>query len=301
MLYIQGLFKLIYLDPRPIFLNKELNNNYCICDYGKPSGHSLASTGITLLLYYDLKKYIKLKGCMIYLFRFFLFSIVIAIILSRIHLGVHSINQCVIGALLGITIFFFIRRTEDALLKYMIWPIFYKDRFKFRNPVALILCLMIFMNYVLFLLWAYVYTEKEYPDMSFINFENCHFDCAGNTQKISMNFSGKTLRDALGFNVFFGLLLGILLTDERNFSYKGLYADGSVKKYLLRLFIFLLFFSLLILVDFPKIHHNFIALVRAMSVPIIVGILLTSTFFQTLHLLRLDIRRTIFTPEQSIL
>ena len=43
LFYCQGFLKLLYMNYRPVFLTPELRSDYCVCDYGQPSGHAMTS------------------------------------------------------------------------------------------------------------------------------------------------------------------------------------------------------------------------------------------------------------------
>ena len=46
-------------------------------------------------------------------------------------------------------------------MKYLIWPAFYKKRFRGINSIAWLLVINVSLNYILLSLWAYVYTNIE--------------------------------------------------------------------------------------------------------------------------------------------
>ena len=279
MIYTQSLLKIIYKDPRPVFLSKILNSDWCICDYGKPSGHSLCSTGILFFIYNDLVIHHKLNYIQKYFLKIFFFCLLCLIIISRIFYGVHTINQCVLGFFFGITIFYFTKRQKDNLLKYVIWPIFYKERFRNKNPIAILFCIMIAMNYIMFVLWANALTNYELPSVEFINFQNCDY-CILSENQVQKNFASKSLKEALGINVFFGMLLGIFLSKKKVFKYKGLYAEKDLKKYFLRLLIFAKMGSFICFAFYPKLPGFMLFNIsKGLWIPILVGINLTTTYF----------------------
>lgn len=289
MIYAQSLLKIVFKDPRPIFLNKMLHSDNCICDYGKPSGHALCSTGILFFIYNDLVIHHNFGSVKKFFLKIFFFCLLFLIMASRLFFGVHTINQCVLGFFFGITIFFFVIRMKDNLLKYIIWPIFYKERFRKKNPIAILFCIMILMNYLLFVVWADALTHYEIPNMKFIEFKNCEF-CVFNEIQISNNFSSKSLKEALGFNLFFGMLLGIFLSKKKIFNYKGLFREKNLKKYFLRLFIFLKFASFLSFAYYPD-YQGFMLfnIGKGLVIPLVVGLNLTSSYFWFLDFLGLGL------------
>lgn len=92
-------------------------------------------------------------------------------------------------------------------------------------------------------MWAYVYTEFEKMENLRPIFFNCVAKCLPNEEIMWTNFSTKVLRDTMVFNYFFGMLIGIFLNKEAVFSYRGLYTDKNIKKYILRLFLLIVFLS----------------------------------------------------------
>ena len=286
-LYLQAILKLLYKDPRPVMLSEKLNGDYCICDYGKPSGHSMSSVGMLLLIYSQIRFEYSPSRCFKIFLKIFFGSLVFMIMFSRLYLGVHSINQIFLGFIWGVTVFYFLKRYRDSILKYLIWPIFYKERFRSKNAIAFLFFIMIFLNYILFVTWAYVFTNYEYPDMSFIKFKNCN-ECYFLIENVAQNFSTKSLREALAFNLYFGMLFGIFLSKQKNFKYKGLLADGSKKKYFVRLLVLLVFAGFIIFAYYPKINFNLLAIARAGVFCFLSGILFTSIYFWTLKKLGLD-------------
>ena len=108
--YIQSLMKIIYGNSRPFIDDPNLFKGLCDGGFGNPSGHSLISVFIYLTFFHYL---IKLKyisdNKLLKILLGILFSIItFLIMLSRYILGLHSINQIIFGALLGLWLFHFI-------------------------------------------------------------------------------------------------------------------------------------------------------------------------------------------------
>lgn len=105
--YFDNVLKIIYGNPRPFWINPELSNA-CDGGYGNPSGHSFSSMAVYLAVW-DLVTNIKFFAERLWLkilTLFFFISLVIAIILSRIYLGVHSVNQILFGICLGFAMYY---------------------------------------------------------------------------------------------------------------------------------------------------------------------------------------------------
>ena len=99
--------KLVYSEGRPFLLDEAV---YVTCEsgYGNPSGHSFQFTSNLLALvqmFIDLFELNKKYCIIIYAVSAIL---ILSINLSRIVLGVHSINQVIFGDTLGFTVYFVI-------------------------------------------------------------------------------------------------------------------------------------------------------------------------------------------------
>ena len=103
--YFTNTLKIIYQSNRPNWLSEYLTFS-CNYGYGNPSGHSFTSVSLYLCLAHVFVKYFKIKG----IFRIFIFSYfiigAILIIISRVILAAHSINQILYGASLGLGLYY---------------------------------------------------------------------------------------------------------------------------------------------------------------------------------------------------
>ena len=109
--YIDNILKLIYGSPRPFWIDPSI---FRICDggFGNPSGHSFTSMSIYLSIWHIITdhKYFNSTtlGKLSKVLLFFCFiGLTILIMVSRLYLSVHSINQVLHGALLGIALYVF--------------------------------------------------------------------------------------------------------------------------------------------------------------------------------------------------
>ena len=108
--YIQSLMKIIYGNSRPFIDNHNLFKGLCDGGFGNPSGHSLISVYIYLTFFHYLikLKYINENKILKILLEI-LFSILsFSVMFSRFILGLHSINQIIFGAFIGLWLFLFI-------------------------------------------------------------------------------------------------------------------------------------------------------------------------------------------------
>ena len=109
-LHFHSLMKIWYGNTRPFWEDKNLYKNICDAGFGNPSGHSVSS----VYLYFTLFSYLRETKALekkyvvqIIMFLFFI-TFIILIILSRLILGIHSINQVIYGAALGLLLYFLI-------------------------------------------------------------------------------------------------------------------------------------------------------------------------------------------------
>ena len=109
--YFNGILKIFYSNPRPFWIKNEIMRK-CEGSYGNPSGHSFMSFAVYLSLWKVFTNYDYFnKNNIGKIFKFFslFFTIVFClfILLSRIYLSVHSINQIIYGSSFGLALFFY--------------------------------------------------------------------------------------------------------------------------------------------------------------------------------------------------
>ena len=103
--YLSNTLKMIYQSDRPNWHSNFLTYS-CNYGYGNPSGHSLTCITLYLSLSHILVYYFKIKGItkiIIFLF-FIIFSLLI--IISRVILAAHSVNQVIYGFSLGLGLYY---------------------------------------------------------------------------------------------------------------------------------------------------------------------------------------------------
>jgi membrane-associated phospholipid phosphatase len=110
--YLNNLMKIIYQNPRPFWIDTELKLS-CNGGFGNPSGHSMRSAAIYLAFAHLItdKNFTSSRSLNV-IWKSIIFSIsiglIIGIMLSRVYLGAHSINQIIFGSLLGIALYLFV-------------------------------------------------------------------------------------------------------------------------------------------------------------------------------------------------
>ena len=100
-----GMFKLYFCEGRPFFLNPEIHPQSCSnLEYGFPSGHTtVTACTYGTLLYCMVRKwpFLKQSLCLQVLGFLALCAFVTIVGFSRLFVGVHSIDQLIVGALIG--------------------------------------------------------------------------------------------------------------------------------------------------------------------------------------------------------
>ena len=111
--FLTNFLKIIYSNSRPYWIKPEEIYIACNGGYGNPSGHSDTSVCLYLSLVHiltDFEFFYKSKKGFIYKIILYVFFIIIIllIMISRILLGAHSINQVIYGGMLGLGLYYFI-------------------------------------------------------------------------------------------------------------------------------------------------------------------------------------------------
>jgi membrane-associated phospholipid phosphatase len=111
--YIDNVFKMIYGNPRPFWVDPTIS---LACDggFGNPSGHSFSSSAVYLTVWHMITQFKILRRTLIKIGLLILFlALAAAIVLSRLYLGVHGINQILYGSLLGTGTYYVIMNVLD--------------------------------------------------------------------------------------------------------------------------------------------------------------------------------------------
>ena len=121
--------KLAYADPRPYMIDKDIDPIRCSKGFGNPSGHSLAATLSATAIFLDVMHGFTHKGNPSNISRYsMVYYILLAFVIfwagsipyTRFLMGVHSLDQIVYGATLGVwaalTLHFIVR---DNLIKFV--------------------------------------------------------------------------------------------------------------------------------------------------------------------------------------
>lgn len=104
---LMNVTKLYYHQARPFWASPDVQAFGCEMQYGNPSGHSIMSMGIALLLWFDYNHTAQNQEGNLFNIYVRVFFLIIAVTFgltigySRLFLGVHSMNQILFGWLLG--------------------------------------------------------------------------------------------------------------------------------------------------------------------------------------------------------
>jgi membrane-associated phospholipid phosphatase len=105
-IYFDNVFKLIYTNPRPYWVDPTIALS-CESGYGNPSGHAMLASTLYLTAWHFLTNFLNFRNTRMKLIMFFVYLLVVLLIMiSTIYLGIHSINQALYGALLGVGLYY---------------------------------------------------------------------------------------------------------------------------------------------------------------------------------------------------
>jgi len=104
--YWDNILKIVYGEARPYWISEDLKPALNM-GFGNPSGHSMSSIAVYLSIWHIIieNKFFKNNFFLKVTLLFFFLIIAVMVILSRLVLAAHSINQVLYGALLGIAVY----------------------------------------------------------------------------------------------------------------------------------------------------------------------------------------------------
>lgn len=110
--YITSLTKIAYHRPRPYMTSLDLIAYSCQAQYGNPSGHSIVSSCVMFTFFMDVffsknNLYARTNKVLFYVLLVLNVLFVFMVMLSRLYLGVHSIDEVVLGFCFGTWLAFF--------------------------------------------------------------------------------------------------------------------------------------------------------------------------------------------------
>lgn len=137
------------------------------------------------------------------------------------------------------------------------------------------------------LYWVNVYTNFEYKDNQFFDFKKCE-ECRKDE---NFNFSSNALMRGLPFNIFFGMLIGIYLSNRNFLNIRIQWKSLTCLQKCIKIFIYLSILSLEIFAFFPYFEgfrynkynslgqHYLTRFIQNFIVSFVVGYLLTTVYF----------------------
>lgn len=133
-LQFHSMMKIWYASSRPFWERPNLYKGICDGGFGNPSGHSMSSVYLYLTLFVYLKEKKCFRNKCIQLALLILCLVwTILIILSRLILGIHAVNQVIFGSTLGLIVFLF----SSIVFKLHKMPIHYfKKLFKDKKYIS---------------------------------------------------------------------------------------------------------------------------------------------------------------------
>ena len=153
--FLTGVLKMMIQDPRPYWISGDIKNDNCEMGYGNPSGHAMSSVAFYLTLWHLLSENCKMekkfnrKTCSLLFFVIIIFTI----LMTRIFLGAHSIDQIILGGSIGFLIYFFF---------FQILLIDTIDKFEFKDFIMIKIKYFGIIYFLLSLLTILYYLWKDF-------------------------------------------------------------------------------------------------------------------------------------------
>ena len=194
--YIDNLLKIIYRNPRPFFENKSIRKE-CDGGFGNPSGHAMLSSCSYLCFLQLMIEEFNLNFILKIILFILVILIVILIGISRIFLGVHSINQIIYGYAIGFVCYFIVFHVFYLQRKSA--KLFFNEfRMKIKNLIISII-LIILISFLF--IFGYSLNYNKYYEYSI-------FDCELKKERKFLNdgiFLGLIIVCLFGF--YYGFVL----------------------------------------------------------------------------------------------
>ena len=264
-IYITNLFKIIYRNGRP-YWQSDILDIVCNSGYGNPSGHSVTSAAYYLTLphivtNFDFFKSGK-KGIILRIIIFCLFYILgILVMISRVILAAHSINQVIYGFTLGLGIYFIMIH----ILSYHTCPP--NDFMKHITSNLVIIIYMSFHIALIVLLIIIYFTLDDNQIIKNNAMEKVFNGVRCTIKKDYLMFKHDGFFQALSLTSIIGAHLGIILLvsllKKLNYvinEYIAEFNKSSVKRWLIRLPI-LLISGIFIILNFTVSGSNALSIV----------------------------------------
>lgn len=290
-----SLLKLFFLDSRPSFESRELHEGggYCENEYGKPSGHAFMTSILSALLVDDFRSMGYKLGSLAK--AAFVGGNVLLVGFSRVHLGVHSLNQIVLGLLFGLQVYFVLCLIKNWVHQYLIRPIKPIDELApleqpkpQRELTVRLLLLVVAFNIPSALIYFNAQAFETDFDPMFEKIINCSYV----KERIHRGFAMKIFSQATFVNFFFFLLLGANYSHFDFYSGSWLGFDRNRASTFFRLLIAIVGLSFLALQVEPPPETRTEYFLKSLIVPPSVGFLIGRFFLTLLHSVRIKFAKS---------
>ena len=244
-IYITNLFKIIYRNSRP-YWESDILDVVCNSGYGNPSGHSVTSTAYYLTLPHIVTNFQFFKsGKMNMLLRITIFCLFIIfgslIMISRVMLAAHAINQVIYGFSLGFGVYL----VNIYLLSYHTYS---SDEFleHIINKCVSIFYILFHIILLIILIVVYIVIEDD-KYIEYNSYKNIFngIRCKIKNKYLMLKhdgfFQALSLTSLLGAHL--GIIVLIFLLKKLNYNINGFIIEfnkSSIKNWFIRLPILLL-------------------------------------------------------------
>lgn len=220
--YIDNILKIIYRNPRPFFENKDIRKE-CDGGFGNPSGHAMLSSCSYLCFLQLMIEEFNLNFILKIILFILVILIVILIGISRIFLGVHSINQIIYGYAIGFVCYFIVFHVFYLQRKSA--KLFFNEfRMKIKNLIISII-LIILISFLF--IFGYSLNYNKYYEYSI-------FDCELKKERKFLNdgiFLGLIIVCLFGFYYGFVLISYFSEKYKNKEEYFNYFIRNSNKKF----------------------------------------------------------------------
>ena len=250
--YLTNTLKMIYQSDRPNWHSEYLTFS-CNYGYGNPSGHSLTSITLYLSLSHILITYFRIKA----MYKGIIFAVFIIlallIMITRVILAAHSINQVIYGFCLGIGLYYIL---IHAIGYHKYSPIQFLQHIRKKKVNYIYYFLHIFL--LIFTILVYIFTSSKDTSVFENNIFNgirCKIKHSFLKYKNDGLFQSLSITSLIGAQLGVNILFKILKKQNYMISVSIIEWNKSknIKKFLLRFIIFILSsIGIILYYIFPK-------------------------------------------------